>query len=181
MSAGQLPGLARNRLSPAQTRRWFHRPVLVPATLLRAECCPGARARRVCASSVQSPREARTGSAPVLRRVVHTPRPLTRLLLRRSDTRGRPAGHPGSRRGGTLLDRFGDAAMQRPAFARKQFCVHRLSCERVTERELVRGLFPHQLGCHQFFHAHQHVGLIDMHDLLEDGKIEASSSYGRQG
>ena len=98
MSAGQSRGPARNRLSPVQTRRWFHRPVLVLATRQRTGCCPGARARRVCASSVPQPREVHTGSALVLRRVVHTPQPLTRHLLRRNDRRGRPAGHPGSRR-----------------------------------------------------------------------------------
>ena len=76
------------------------------------------------------------------------------------------------------LERGGDRAMQRDAFAREQARAHGLAREGVAKREPVRRLLDDELRVDQLLHQREQLGLVVLRERLEQPEVEATSGHG---
>src|SRR6266571_2536038 len=80
-----------------------------------------------------------------------------------------------------LLHRVGNPAVECLAFTDQEVGIDGLARQRMAESELLGRLLNDQLGGNQLLDELEKVLFVMMGELLQEGKVEAASGYGRQG
>ena len=71
--------------------------------------------------------------------------------------------------------------MQPLALSHQQLCVNGLLGQRVSKGKLVCPFFTYQLSCHDLFEEDKQLSFITVHDLLQQGDVEAPTGNSSKG